>query len=71
MIDVGVVEDSHEQERINDRVLVYQWISKQEKEKIMQEKCLKQAQKNLSNAIYCYQMYFSYDCAKDDSKLMT
>ena len=54
LIDVGVVEDSHEQERINDRVLVYQWISKQEKEKIMEEKGLKKAQKNLSNAIYCY-----------------
>ena len=69
LIDVGV-EDSHEQDIINDRELGDQRRSKQEKEKIMEEKGLKKAQKKLINAIYCYQMYFSYACVKDDPKLV-
>ena len=35
----------------------------------MEEKRLKKAQKNLINAIYFYQMYFSSACVKDDPKL--
>ena len=57
LIDVGV-EDSHEQDKINDRELGDQRIAKREKEKIMEEKGLKKAQKKIINAIYCYQMYF-------------
>ena len=53
LIDVGV-EDSHEQDTINDRKLGDQRISKREKEKIIEEKVLKKAQKKLINAIYCY-----------------
>ena len=52
LIDVGV-EDSHEQDTINDREMRYQRISKQEKEIIMEGKGLKKAQKKLINAIYC------------------
>ena len=36
----------------------------------MEEKGLKKAQKKLINSIYCYQMYFSYSCVKDDPKLV-
>ena len=32
----------------------------------MEKKRLKKAQKKLINAIYCYQVYFSYACVKDD-----
>ena len=46
------VEDSHEQDTINDWELGDQRRSKQEKEKIMVEKGLKKAQKKLINAIY-------------------
>ena len=46
------MEDSHEQDTINDRGLSDQRISKQEKEKIMEEKGLKKVQKKLINAIY-------------------
>ena len=53
LIDVGV-EDSHEQDTINDRELGDQQRSKLETEKIMEEKGLKKAQKKLINAIYCY-----------------
>ena len=55
LIDVGL-EDSHEQDTINDWELGDQRRSKQEKEKILEEKGLKKAQKKLINAIYCYQM---------------
>ena len=68
LIDVGV-EESHEQYTINDRGLGDQRRSKREKEKITDEKGLKKAQKKLINGIYCYQMYFSSSCAKDDPKL--
>ena len=64
-----VVEDSHEQDTINDRELGDHRRSKREKDKIIVEKGLKKEQKNLINAIYCYQMYFSSSCAKDDPKL--
>ena len=69
LVDVGV-EDSHEQDKINDRELGDQRRSKREKEKIMEEKGLKKAQKKLINAIYCYQMYFTSACVKDDPKLV-
>ena len=36
----------------------------------MEEMGLKKAQKNLINAVYCYQMYFSSVCVKYDSKLV-
>ena len=36
----------------------------------MEEKGLKKSQKNLINTIYCYQMYFSSACVKDDPKLV-
>ena len=52
MIDVGV-EDYHEQDTINDWELGDQRRSKREKEKIMEDKGLKKAQKKLINAIYC------------------
>ena len=52
LIDVGV-EDFHEQNTINDLELGDQWRSKRYKEKIMEEKGLKKAQKKLINAIYC------------------
>ena len=69
LIDVGV-EDSHEQDTINDRELGDQRISKQYKDKIMEEKGLNKAQKKLINAIYCYQIYFSSACVKDDPKVV-
>ena len=69
LIDVSV-EDSHEQNKINDQELRDQTRSKQEKEKIMEYKGLKKAHKNLINSIYCYQMYFSSACVKDDPKLV-
>ena len=68
LVDVGV-GDSHEQDTINDRELGDNRRSKREKEKIMEEKGLEKAQKKLINAIYCYQMYFSSACVKDDLKL--
>ena len=37
----------------------------------MEEKGPKKAQKKLINAIYCYQMYFSSACLKDDPKMVT
>ena len=37
----------------------------------MEEKGLNNAQKKLINAIYCYQMYFSSACVKDDPKMVT
>ena len=52
LIDVGV-ENSHEQETLNDRELGDNRRSKIEKEKIMEEKGLKKAQKKIINAIYC------------------
>ena len=64
------VEDSHEQYTINDQELGDQRRYKREKEKIMEEKGLKKAQKKLINIIYCYQMYFSSACVKDDPKLV-
>ena len=36
----------------------------------MEEKGLKVAQKKLINTIYCYHMYFSSACVKDDPKLV-
>ena len=51
-IGVGV-EDSHEQDTINDLELGDQRRSKQEKEKKMVEKGLKKAQMKVINAIYC------------------
>ena len=69
LIDVGV-EDSHEQDTINDRELGDQRRSKKEKERIMEEKGTKKAHKKLINAIYCCQMYFSSACMKDDPKLV-
>ena len=69
MIEVGV-EDLHKQDTINDGELGDQRGYKLEKEKIMEEKGLKKSQKNLINAIYCYQMYFSSTCVKDDPKLV-
>ena len=36
----------------------------------MEEKGLKKGQMKLINAIYCYQMYFSYACVKDNPKLV-
>ena len=65
------MEDYHEQDTINDRDMGDQRRSKQDKEKIMEEKVLKKAQKKLINAIYFYQIYFSYDCVKDYPKLLT
>ena len=65
------VEDSHEQDTINDRELGDQRRSKREKEKIIEEKGLKKAQKKLINSIYCYQMYFSSACVKYDQTLVT
>ena len=70
LIDVDVKEP-HEQETINDRELGDQRRSKREKEKIMEEKGLKKAQKKLINATYFYQMYFSSTCVKDETKLVT
>ena len=70
LIDVGV-EDSHEQDTINDRELGDHRRAKQEREKKMEEKGLKKAQKKLINAIYIYQIYFSSACLKDDPKLVT
>ena len=70
MIDVSV-EDSHEQDTINDQELGDKRRAKREKEKIMEEKGLNKAQNKLVNSIYFYQMYFSYDCVKDDPKLVT
>ena len=64
------VEDSHEQDTINDRELGDQQRSKRERKKIMVEKGLNMAQKKLINAIYCYQMYFSSACVKDKPKLV-
>ena len=32
---------------------------------------MKKAQKKLINTIYCYQMYFSSSCGKDEPKLVT
>ena len=64
------VEDSHEQDTINDQEIVDQRRSQREKETIIEEKGLKKAQKKLINAIYCYQMYFSSACVKDDPKLV-
>ena len=69
LIDVGV-EDSHEKDTIDDWELGDQQRSKRDKEKIMEEKGLKKAQKKLINAIYCYQIYFSSACVKDDPKLV-
>ena len=70
LIDVGV-EDSHEQDTRNDQELGDQQRSKRDKEKIMEEKGLKKAQKKLINAIYCYQMHFTSACVKDDPKFVT
>ena len=67
LIDVGV-EDSHEQDTINDRELGDQQRSKREKKKIMEEKGLKKAQKNIINTIYCYHMYFSSACVRMTQK---
>ena len=64
------MEHSHEQDTINDRELGDQRRSKQEKEKITEEKGTKKAQKKLVNSIYFYQMYFSSACVKDDQKLV-
>ena len=64
------VEDFHEQDTINYQELGDQRRSKQDKEKIMEEKGLKKSQKKLVNAIYCYQIYFSSACVKDDPKLV-
>ena len=36
----------------------------------MEEKGMKKTQKKLTHTIYCYQMYFSSDCVKDDQKLV-
>ena len=51
LIDVGM-EDSHEQDTINDLELGDQQRAKQEKEKIMEEKGLKKGQKKIINTIY-------------------
>ena len=37
----------------------------------MEEKGLNKSQKKLINYIYCYQIYFSSACLKDDPKLVT
>ena len=50
------VEDSHEQDTINDQELGDQQRSKRDKEKIMEDKGLKKAQKNFINVIYFYHM---------------
>ena len=52
LIDVGM-ENSHEQDTINDRELGDQQRSKREKEKIMEEKGMNKARKKLINSIYC------------------
>ena len=36
----------------------------------MEKKGLNKAQKKLINATYCYQMYFSSTCVKDEPKLV-
>ena len=64
------MEDFHEQDTINYRELGDQRRSKQDKEKIMEEKGLKKAQKKLINSIYCYQLYLSSACVKDDPKMV-
>ena len=51
LIDVGV-EDSHEQDTINDWELGAQRRSKRKKGKIMEEKGLNKAHKKIINAIY-------------------
>ena len=61
-------EDYHEQDTINDQEMGDKRRSKREKEKRMENKGIKKAQKKLINAIYCYQMYFSSACVKDDQK---
>ena len=69
LIGVGV-EDSHEQDTINDRELGDKRKSEREKENKLEEKGLKKAQKKLINAIYFYYMYLSSACVKDDQKLV-
>ena len=69
LVDVGM-EDSHEQDTINNRELGDHWRSKGKKEKIMEDKGIKKAHKKLINAIYFYHMYFSSACVKDDPKLV-
>ena len=63
-------EDPHEQDTINNQELGDQRRSKQEKEKITEEKGPKKAQKKLINTIYCFQIYLSSACVKDDPKLV-
>ena len=70
LIDVGV-ENYHEQDITNYQEMGDQRRYKQEKNKIMEEKGTKKAQKKLINAIYCYQMYLSFACVKDDPQSVT